>query len=382
MKKIYYMGYYDSFDHKEQNRNFELAAQTKMSYIISALEKSDYSVEVVSPVVSADNRFCKRKVMPVGKQSRLHLFDAWPRKPRLLRVIGRYITDFQVFFYLLRNLKKTDTLILYHGLAQMKKIQWLKKHINFRLIMEIEEIYGNVTVDEALTKRELVYFRLADGYIFPAKRLNEKVNVEKKPYVLIHGTYRAEEERTDRMEDGKIHCVYAGTLDPNKGGAVMAANAVRYLPEKYHLHILGFGATPDIENMKKLVAELSDCCNAGISYDGCLQGEEYTTFLQRCHIGLSTQNPQAAFNDTSFPSKILSYMANGVEVVTVRIPVVEESAVAEHLHFYDQPTPEAIAQAIASVDLTGKGQNGRAALTRLDQVFIKDIKTLLETPEI
>lgn len=63
---------------------------------------------------------------------------------------------------------------------------------------------------------------------------------------------------------------------------------------------------------------------------------------------MSTQDPSAAFNSTSFPSKILVYLANGLKVVSIRIPAIEQSAVVDSLVFYDKQTPEKIAEAILS----------------------------------
>jgi glycosyltransferase involved in cell wall biosynthesis len=157
----------------------------------------------------------------------------------------------------------------------------------------------------------------------------------------------------------------------------MAAEAARYLPENYHLHIIGFGNEADVKAMQDRIRELEQSSKCAISYDGCLRGEEYIQFLQKCQVGLSTQNPNAAFNDTSFPSKILSYMANGLQVVTVRIPVVEEAAIGQWMHYYDEPTPQAVADAILSVQ-TSDARESRQIISRLDQEFVKNINKLLE----
>ena len=381
MGLIYYLGYYDTLENKSENRYYELAASNKMTYIISAIEKLGHTVEVISTSVTRNNRFYKGKVMPIGQRSRLRLFASWPYKPRVLRVLGRQVTRVQQFWYVLQNVKKDDTLIVYHSLALMRRVKWLKRICKFRLILEVEEFYGDVMEKKAVSEREQRFFQIADAYLFPAKRLNEKVNIENKPHILIYGTYQQEKDRACSFEEpevqGKIHCAYAGTLDPRKGGGVMAAQAAKYLPENYHIHILGFGSDDEVKNMKSLVENLSKSCSCGISYDGCLKGEEYIRFLQSCHIGLSTQNPEGSYNDTSFPSKILSYMANGLQVVTVRIPVVEESEVGEWMCYYDDPSPEAIAQAIMNTTINDNC-DGRAVIAELDIKFIKEIKALLE----
>lgn len=381
MRRIYYLGHYDTLDNKDENRHYELAASTKMSYILSAMEANGESVEVISPCTTRNNRFYKGKVVPIGKNSRLKLFSTWPYNPRVLRVAGRQLGKIKLFLYIFLKIKKTDTLIAYHALGLMRRLKWLKKLKKFRLLMEVEELYGDVMNRPSVSEAEKKFMQIADGYLFPAKQLNDKLNQNNKPYVLIHGTYQEEKDYgvhfTEPALCNKIHCVYAGTFDPRKGGAIMAANAARYLPENYHLHILGFGKKEDIDNMDELVASLSKSCSCTISYDGCLKGEEYLRFLQKCQIGLSTQNPNAAFNDTSFPSKILSYMANGLQVVTVRIPVVEDSAVHKWMHYYDEPTPEAIAKAILSVNNASEDGDGRKCIAELNRAFTKELKDFL-----
>lgn len=379
MSRIYYLCFYDTLENREEGRHYELSAGNIVSYVLSTIEKNGHTVDVISASTTQNNHFYKGKVIPVGEKSKLHLFTTFPYKPRVLRLLGRYVTKLQVFFYLLTHLKKDDTLIVYHSLALMNRVQMLRKLCKFRLFLQVEEIYGDVTENREVSAKELEYFKIADAYLFAAKLLNEKINTEGKPYAVIYGTYQAEEKRQSIFEGSeKIHCVYAGTLEPQKGGALMAASAAKHLPENYHVHILGFGTPQEVENIEKLTKELDRECGCSISFHGCLQGEQYIRFLQSCQIGLSTQNPVGAYNDTSFPSKILSYMANGLQVVTVRIPVVEQSDISQHMHYYQKPEPERIAAAIVSAaDAAGAG-SGRDIIARLDREFIEEIGTLLE----
>lgn len=173
-----------------------------------------------------------------------------------------------------------------------------------------------------------------------------------------------------------IHCVYAGTLDSRKGGAAAAVAAAEYLPSNYHVHILGFGSEKEKNGMRDSVAEIALKTKARVSYDGLLSGERYIRFIQSCDIGLSTQDPSAAFNTTSFPSKILSYMANGLRVVSIRIPAVEKSNVGNMLYYYDKQTPIEIAKAILSVNVQD-GYDSRETIMELDKKFQKEIKKLL-----
>ena len=114
-----------------------------------------------------------------------------------------------------------------------------------------------------------------------------------------------------------------------------------------------------------------------MSYDGLLSGEDYIRFIQSCDIGLSTQNPDAAFNATSFPSKILSYMANGLRVVSIRIPAIEQSAVGDMLIYYDKQTPQEIARAIRAVQMDAL-YHSRVRIQALDQAVCEQMGGLLK----
>ena len=167
--------------------------------------------------------------------------------------------------------------------------------------------------------------------------------------------------------------MYGGTLDPNKGGAMAAAAAAVFLPKNYHVHICGFGNAAEI---KAVVADVQAKTSATITFEGELKGDDYKRFIQKCHIGLSTQNPQAAFNATSFPSKILMYLSNGLKVVSVRIPAIAQSAIANSLFFYDIQSPKKIADAI--INASEAAQNGNDVLINLDKKFEIDLRKLIE----
>lgn len=175
----------------------------------------------------------------------------------------------------------------------------------------------------------------------------------------------------------KIHCVYAGTFDPRKGGASISAEVAEFLPSNYHIHILGFGSDEEIEKIKKIINETEKKSKAKVTYDGLLQGEEYINFIQSCQIGLSTQNPNAQFNMTSFPSKILSYMSNGLRVVSIRIQAVEKSKIGNLIYYYNEYAPESIANAIKSINFDDN-YNSKQLILKLNEKFLKDIKNILD----
>ena len=376
MEKIFYMAYYNSTNSSER-RNAVLSSVNKMNYICEALENNGYNTEIVSASGTTEKKFCKSKKVKLTDKTTLKLFSSLPRLNRIVSVIDRVILKTKLFLYMIKNTNKDSIVMVYHSLGYMSLVKRLKKLKGFKLIIEAEEIYGDVIGDEKTSQKEYEFFKIADAFIFPTELLSEKVNTEKKPEVIIYGTYHIEKELPKLFSDGKIHCVYAGTLDPRKGGAIASAESALFLNENYHIHILGFGNEKEKAEMLNTIDSISKKSKAKITYDGLLSGEEYIKFIQSCDIGLSTQNPNGKYNDTSFPSKILSYMANGLRVVSVRIPVVEESGIGKCVYYYDEQTPENIAKAIKSIDFSEE-YDSRKTIGVLDKAFICDLKTMLK----
>lgn len=376
MKKIFYMAYYNSTNSSER-RNAVLSSVNKMNYICEALENNGYNTEIVSASGATEKKFCKSKKVKLTDKTTLKLFSSLPRLNRIVSVIDRVILKTKLFLYMIKNTNKDSIVMVYHSLGYMSLVKRLKKLKGFKLIIEAEEIYGDVIGDEKTSQKEYDFFKIADAFIFPTELLSEKVNTEKKPEVIIYGTYHIEKELSKLFSDGKIHCVYAGTLDPRKGGAIASAESALFLNENYHIHILGFGNEKEKAETLNTIDSISKKSKAKITYDGLLSGEEYIKFIQSCDIGLSTQNPNGKYNDTSFPSKILSYMANGLRVVSVRIPVVEESGIGKCVYYYDEQTPENIAKAIKSIDFSEE-YDSRKTIGVLDKAFICNLKTMLK----
>ena len=375
MNKIKFIASYDC--DQQENRTYVLAATNKIDYICSVLNLFDNQVEIISVARTKNNNFYRGKSKRLPGNNLLRLLPTVPGGNTLFKRISLIFTQIHLFIYLVLHTSCGEKILVYHGLAYGNAVFWAKKIKKFKMILEVEEIYQNVqNLGFIKNKREYRDFRLADGYIFPTKLLNNLINVEQKPYTIIHGTYHVEPNRNVSFQDNKIHVVYAGTFDSQKGGAAAAISAAKWLPENYHVHILGFGSAQEIQKIKDLVMEISLEAKATVSYNGLLAGEAYIQFIQKCHIGLSTQNPDASFNDTSFPSKILSYMANGLRVVTVRIPAIETSAIGKDVYYYEEQTPEKIAEAILKIDFHD-AYDGRKKIAVLDQQFCQDLKKLI-----
>lgn len=374
MKKIKYIGYYAEDD---MERNIPIAGKNKMDYVIEILNYLGYEVDIVSPALPKIGIKSSGNYKEIRKGINLKTFDCFLHKNKVIRFFDLLHFKKNMLEYLLKNTQEKETVLVYHSLALCNVMKKLKRQKNIRLILETEEIYTDVKQYPYFSKeQELKYLQLPDAYIFPTELLNKKINTEKKRSVIVYGNYSVQKDCMQKFEDEKIHIVYAGNFSPIKGGAFAAIQSAAYLTSHYVLHILGFGSNQEVLNIKECIKKGNLTNESKVVFEGLKTGDDYIQFIQKCDIGLSTQNPEASFNDTSFPSKILSYMSNGLRVVSAKIPVVENSAIGEYMYYYDKQIPEQIAQTIRKVDLTSE-YDGRSILKTLDKKCKEEMRELL-----
>lgn len=370
--KIYYLIHFDN----KTNRNVTPSAITKGKYVASALASCSSEVEIVSlayPTKDSQDEVYYQ----VSENVICHLFKGKYSNNRIIRYLNHKLYDKKIRKYLKQNVKKDDIVVVYHSLANMKLVKYIKKNITDKIVYEVEEIYGDVINDEKAKIKELKTFKNASSYIFSNDYLNSIINTKQLPYVTCYGTYEIPTLYKEAFNDNLIHCLYAGTLDCQKQGAAIAINTARYLPNNYIIHILGFGTSQDLSYTKNLIDEINKQYGVTkVIYEGVKLNEEYLKFIQKCQIGLSTQNMDASFNDTSFPSKILSYMSNGLEVVSANIGVVKNSKISQYIHFYEVQDEKAIANVILNINLNAKSNNVDV-VKELDKEFKEDLKAML-----
>lgn len=375
MKEIKYLGYYDTGENARQDRGYAVSAADKMSYICSVLNRAGWDVEIVSASNTQKRENYPGKRVRVLEGTWLRLFATIGRGGTVRGALRIMVMQLQVFLYLFCHTRRGEPVLAYHALGYARLLRVLKKLKGFRLILEVEEIYADVIGDERVRKREMKLFEAADAYIFSTELLDKRLNPRHKPSSIVHGDYRVGPDR-EKSGDGKIHCVYAGTFDPRKGVG-RAVEAAAFLPPHYHVHILGAGSVEEEKRLREQIEAVARQGGASVTWEGLLHGEAYLSLIQRCQVGLSPQMPDAAFSGTSFPSKVLSYLANGLRVVSIRMGTLECSAISDLLYYYDTDAPQALAKAVREVDVSAP-YDSRTRVRELDERFCRDLKDLLK----
>lgn len=352
------------------------AADTKIDYIIEVLNRIGYDVDHVSRAPSTIDKCILPYVEKKGNNT-YRYFASFRRTKSPLRIFNRWFMEFQFFWWCLFNIKRNEQVLVYHSLGYDSAFIKLKKLKNISIIGDIEEIYQDVSKQKSSHERnEYRFINICDKYIFANTILNERLNRTDKPYAVVHGIYKVNDYRHMSYNDNKIHILYAGTYDPNKGGALASVKAAKFLDDSYHLHVTGFGSSRQEEAVVAEVEQVKPLTKCGITFHGYLNDEDFLNLMHHCSIGLCTQDPTSLLNLTSFPSKILNYMANGLVVLSGRNRAIMESAVADLVYYYDEQKPEEIAKEIIKIKCP-RGEECKERLKILDTDLENKLKELL-----
>lgn len=375
MKPIYYIANYPCFE-REHYRDANRAAALQSEYLAQTLSEIGYDVSIVSTAISdirsrvltIDSRFNRT----IDGNVTVVYFTCVNSKFVFLRVLGRFLYKHEVKAFI----KKHDGIyVVYHSTFHYKINEWIKKYRR-KLILEVEEIYADVTQDKDARLKELRETDKADAYIVPNCMMCPEVTRNKK-WALYHGTCKKEPVFENIFNDEKIHIVYAGTMDPRKVGLMPSLDAALYLEEeKYHIHVLAVGYPDNQEKIKERISKFKKpYCQ--ISFHDPLDGDDYLSFIQSCEIGLYTQGKEAIDIDTSFPSKLMSYMSNGLRIVATKTKPLELSEISDVIYFSESNSGEDIAKVIKSIDFSDE-YDGRKKAAGIHERLKKDLQVLLK----
>ena len=261
-ESIKYVGFYD-LPVAPVKRVSTPAATSKMDYIGDALNEAGFDVHIISPSwpgeISNSVKCYKQKTLSVHPEKRITFCPTFASSNKFIRNLTILFSLAWLFFWLVIHAKRREKILLYHVPWLSIPVRWAKKIKGFKLILEVEEIYGDVSVIHPyFHELENKLIKSADAYLFSTDLLADKIGKD-KPYVVVYGAYKTYPQLATPPDDGKIHLLYAGIIDTHKAGAFNAVEAARYLPQNYVLHIIGFGATELLKTKIEEVNALNGC---------------------------------------------------------------------------------------------------------------------------
>lgn len=377
-KTIKYIGFYDSIKYKDESRNYVLAATNKMDYIASALVKAGYTVQLISPSWTSKNKgWISGRKSIISDNISLTVGPTFGAENWLMRKFRIIFSWLWLFFYLIFNVKRGEKVLAYHSLMLDFPLYCAKLIKRFKLVLEVEEEYCVVIKQNIFFEwLEKKIISCADYHLLPTDLMSEAYAPMNKKNVIIYGNY-TEYNTKEKKEKDKILIVYAGIIDLVKAGAFNAVKTAKYLDDRFHIKIIGFGKETDIKRLEVEIEESNKFNDCKVQYDGIKEGNEYIEYIAQCDIGLSTQVASGEYLKFSFPSKILSYMGLGLRVISSRIDCVQRSSIGELVFYYDKDDPEFIANTIMKVDMS-QPYNSKDLIKKLDTEFVNSIKEMLE----
>lgn len=377
--KIYYVGFYSNEINKTENRISSSAAVNLMNYVAESLS-IDKNVEIVSCSWTLNKHgYYRSKKINVFKNVSFNTSPSIGSNLKIIRYISKIISIFWLTFFLIFKVSKGQTVIVYHSIAYLFPVIIAKKIKGFKLILQVNEIYQNVNnIGKINSYLEKQIMGLPNAFIFSTVLLNAKINKYNLPFLICGGVYKMNRKLIEKFDDNKIHLVYAGLIDKVKlGGAFISAELAKYMPENYIIHIVGFGTEEDITDLLKLIYENNKRNCAKIVFEGELFGDDFFKFLQKCHIGLALQMPNRIFNETSFPSKIFSYLTNYLPVVSLQNNSICSSPIADVLYLYKKNDYSEISNTIKTINCFSSLDNCNK-IYELDKKFKFEINNLIK----
>lgn len=377
---LYYIGTYYSdliIDRKPMGSRAE---NYKMEYIISALKRAGFALNVVSAIGYQKNGFFRKKEFKIDSKERHTYLGNYSSQKRLFSKIGVLSRLIVLFLYLLLNVKKSDKVIVYNTPIFSLPVRLAQGLKRFELILQIEELFYYEKSNKRSVKFEQAEKKLikaADKYIVANDIIYKKVCNKNHPGVIVYGPYFVPKRKNERFSDGFYHIVYGGGFDYLRR-VDLAVEAMNYLDSKYHFDVFAFGDAKSMKELKVLVDKTnSNFEHKKITLHPPLSGEEYTSFLQKCHIGLNLQEAGSDFDEMAFPSKISTYLGCGLSVVSSSLTSIRSSSLKDVITYYEANDAVSIAEAIKKCSIKNYTEN-TSVLSKLDKRFVDSIKDLID----
>ena len=181
----------------------------------------------------------------------------------------------------------------------------------------------------------------ADGYIFLTEQMNERLNKNGKPYIVLEGhsdgdlSTISKEEKWER-QNGKKVVLYAGSIKRLYGIQNLVEGFLQANIPETELYVYGDGDYRE---------ELEEVCknNPSVRYMGIHPNADIVAAEQRAALLVNPRPSEPEYTKYSFPSKNMEYMVSGTPVLTTKLPGMPKEYYP-HVYLLEDETPQGIAE--------------------------------------
>lgn len=151
---------------------------------------------------------------------------------------------------------------------------------------------------------------LYDAYITLTESINEVINLERKPYIVIEGF--ADSKDKDISDISENYIMYAGGIYEKYGLKNLVEAFIKLRNKNVELYIFGEGSYT--EELKKVQEN-----NSNIKYMGYMPAERIVEYEKKALLLVNPRPINEEFSKYSFPSKTIEYMLSGTAVVSTKL---------------------------------------------------------------
>lgn len=197
-----------------------------------------------------------------------------------------------------------------YGMLLASKIKGIKSTL---IVMDLPEY---LVSNKLLQKIYMKTYKLANSYILLTKYMNDKVNKDNKPYVVIEGLADSNTklEHIDKYENtiNKKVVMYAGSINKKYGIDNLIEGFIKANIKDSELWIYGDGDYKE---------ELIDICkkNNNVIYKGIVSNKEIIEEEKNASLLVNPRPIGSEYTRYSFPSKTIEYMLSGTPLLTTKL---------------------------------------------------------------
>lgn len=202
------------------------------------------------------------------------------------------------------------------------------------------------TYNNLLRKFGNALFNKSDGFIILTKQMNEKINKDRRPYIVLEGHVDSDvpvllsDERYEQS-NGKRIIIYAGSILKLYGIQNLVEGFIKADLADSELWIYGDGDFK--EELEKVCKE-----HTSVIYKGLRDNKEIVAEEMKASLLVNPRPSAPEYTKYSFPSKNMEYMVSGTPVLTTHLPGMPDEYLP-YVYIIEDETADGIAESLKKV---------------------------------
>ncbi len=338
MKIIYISSMFDDSDLEKiflASANVSYAANKYNKLLCEGLACNQVEVQTIS-ILPVTRQNCKKIIVKKKREKKDNLtfnYLTAVNLPGLKHIFHCCEAFFRVLF------AKRNTVIMYDLFALSPNIGMniAARLRRFKRICILTDMPEHLTSSKKMLRIEKKLISDATSYIFLTKQMNEKVNSQNKPAIVLEGhidyTLLQQQDLNlkEKPKESERIIMYAGALHERYGVANLVQAFVSCHKQNEVLHLYGIG---DYVDTIRHIAKEHPC----IRYCGVKPNNYIVEAEKNADLLVNPRTSSGEYTKYSFPSKILEYMASGTPVLMAKLPGIPDEYYDYVYTFDDQNT--------------------------------------------